>query len=382
MRSGGGFTRMTAAFLGVALVLLAVAVVLGAKWRTRRSAPQAEPQEDRSLEDLGRQAVERARRDVERVGWHLLMVGGSETSAGFVFTIGLWQTYQHPELILFAPAQNPQGMAGRLKAVAERVANGETFEAGTLYPGLLGKHPGAFREVQSQWHPMYLGTAAAFYESFDFPALQLFWPDGDGRFPWENHFAKDLFGFQPLLGEKNGILANVGLATILQASSDRQLLPEALGEVLAKWKAEESASLLEDWRWLLGPELSLLQATIFGDLILKSPDGHVHWLDTGSAALQEIGTSDAEGVERLCEHPAIFFPVSTLLELRALGWKPSTGQVYSWRQPPMLGGSETVDNVDLVSLNVHLSNLGRTAFAIKDLPVGAKIDGFEFKPLG
>jgi hypothetical protein len=75
--------------------------------------------------------------------------------------------------------------------------------------------------------------------------------------------------------------------------------------------------------------LSLLQATIFGDLILKSPDGHVHWLDTGSAVLQEIGTSDAEGVGRLCEHPAIFFPFSTLLELRALAWKPATGQVYS-----------------------------------------------------
>jgi len=356
------------------------------RWRKRRSAPQPEPQakqENPSIEDLGRQAVERARRAVEKVGSHFFMVGGSEKSAGFLFTIGLWQTYQHPELILFAPAQNPAGMEGRLSAVAERVARGERFEARKLYPELFGKHPGTLREVQAQWYPAYLGTASAFYESFDFPALQLFWPDGQSLFPWENGFARVMFT-SPLLWEKNAVLANVGLEAIqqAQAGSQQPLLPNSLGELLFQPDAARGNDLLEDWRWLIGPRLSLFCVTTFGDLILKSPEGHIHWLDTGSALHDEIGASEEEAIEMICRYPVIFFHANTLLAARESDWKPQEGQVYSWRQPPMLGGEESLDNLDFVPLAVHVSNLGRTAFAIKDLPEGSEISGVDFRPLG
>lgn len=44
------------------------------------------------------------------------------TANGFLYTVGLWRTYQHPEILLLSPQWDPQGMAGPLTALVERIA--------------------------------------------------------------------------------------------------------------------------------------------------------------------------------------------------------------------------------------------------------------------
>jgi hypothetical protein len=48
----------------------------------------------------------------------------------------------------------------------------------------------------------------------------------------------------------------------------------------------------------------------------------------------------------------------------------------------MLGGAETVDNVNLVDGEVHISFSARVAEAIKDLPPGTAIEEIRWTPLG
>ena len=160
---------------------------------------EAAEMDEATLERVGKAAVERAAKDVEQYGWHFVAVPGEDSAPGFVFTIGLWRTYEHPEIILFAPSQDPKGMAGRLAAVARRVAGGERFEINKSYDGLFGRFSGEFRRVDHHWYVDYLGTAAAYYESFEFPSIQLFWPDSEGRFPWSGEFPQELLRYQPAL---------------------------------------------------------------------------------------------------------------------------------------------------------------------------------------
>jgi MbtH protein len=137
--------------------------------------------------------------------------------------------------------------------------------------------------------------------------------------------------------------------------------------------------LLADWRWKVGDDARVFRVTVFGDVFTETADGLVYWLDTGMGRYVEAAGSAEEwaSVGRLRGRD--WFHWKTLERLRSLGIELPLGEVYSWRQPLFLGGAESVDNVDLVSLVVHVSHAGREAEAVKDLPDGAKIESVDFE---
>lgn len=340
-----------------------------------------DPEQD--IEALGRAAVERARRDVEAFGWHVVMVSGGG-DPGFLFTIGLWQTYGHPEIVLFAPSADPRGMAGRLQAVAERVKTGETFDTETLYEGLFGPYTGTFRPVAEGWYPYFLGTALAFYGGYDFPVLQLFWPDQSGHFPWDPDFTLALAPFQPLLHETTTNLANLppAVAAEVDESGNVQTVSLSSDDLFIDLDEETADGLLEDWRWLVGSgETQVFHVTVFGDLFLQKADGRIYRLDTGRAFFEDVA-EDADGwAEQAAIHGPRWFHLPVFLTLRSLGMTLADDQVYGWRHPPFLGGVEDADNVDLVSAPVHIRHLGKLAESVKDLPPGTPVSGVNLEPV-
>ncbi|HEV2852633.1 MAG TPA: DUF4262 domain-containing protein [Thermoanaerobaculia bacterium] len=340
-----------------------------------------DPEQD--IQALGRAAVERARRDVEAFGWHVVMVSGGG-DPGFLFTIGLWKTYGHPEILLFTPGEDPRGMAGRLQAVAQRVKAGETFEDEALQEGLFGPYPGTFRPVAQGWYPYFLGTALAFYESYDFPVLQLFWPDQAGRFPWEPDFTLSLAPFQPLLHETTTNLANLppGVAAEVAESAELRTVSLSSDDLFVDLDEEAADGLLEDWRWLVGDgEAQVFHVTVFGDLFLQRKDGRIYRLETGRAFLEEVAEDVEDWAEQASVHGPRWFHLPVFLSLRSLGMTLVDDQIYGWRHPLFLGGAEDADNVALVSAPAHIRHLGRLAESVKDLPPGTPVGGVNFEPV-
>lgn len=186
--------------IGVLLLVLASVLVAGGLQLLGRRASEKRLNES-VLEPLVRAAITKARQDVEKFGWHVVLVPGEEGDSGFLYTVGLWKTYRHPEIILFSTSENPGVFLGRLAAIAKRIAAGERFEPGKTYEGLFGKYPGAFRTVQADRYESYVGIAGWVYGSFDFPEEQLFWPDHGGRFPWMSGFDEEVRHRQPQLYE-------------------------------------------------------------------------------------------------------------------------------------------------------------------------------------
>ena len=342
---------------------------------------ERDPEQD--IEALGRAALERAKQDVETFGWHVVMVSGGG-DPGFLFTIGLWKTYGHPEIVLFAPGEDPRGMAGRLQAVAQRVKAGETFGAEALYEGLFGAYPGTFRPVAQGWYPHFLGTAMAFYESYGFPVLQLFWPDQGGHFPWEPDFTLALAPFQPLLHETTTNLANLppGVTAEVAESEELQTVSLSSDDLFIDLDEETADGLLEDWRWLVGSgEAQVFHVTVFGDLFVQKADGRIYRLETGRAFFEEVAETTDGWAEQASVHGPRWFHLPVFLELRSLGMTLADDQVYGWRHPPFLGGAEAADNVDPVSAPVHLSRLGKLAESVRDLPPGTPLSGISFEPV-
>ena len=140
--------------------------------------------------------------DVERYGWHCLHIRGlvgESTLPYWSFSIGLFQTWQHPELVVFGLEQEQaHAVLGHL---VDRIKTGERFSSGQDYSDILDGYLCRFIVVDPRWYSDFFGYAQWFYETADgFPALQLLLPDKEGRYPWDDGYAITK-GMQPILSE-------------------------------------------------------------------------------------------------------------------------------------------------------------------------------------
>jgi hypothetical protein len=139
----------------------------------------------------------RVQADIERHGWHVVLVPPEADAPGWAHSIGLWQRFGHPELLVFG--SEPRQLGALVNALGERVRGGRRFATGETDAGILHGLPFAFRAVAPRWTSVFLGNAAWHYRSAEFAVLQGFWPDRDGRFPWSEGCAAELAAEQPQL---------------------------------------------------------------------------------------------------------------------------------------------------------------------------------------
>ena len=135
--------------------------------------------------------------DVKRYGWSCVAV--HDTSPPFAYTIGLVETYDHPELILFGrPDDDYPILADLVTAVSE----GTRIDPPAEY-ALLDGFPVATRPVDASHHETYLGFAMGFIRRIgrigQLQAVQIFIPDMEGVFPFQPDCAQPVYESQPRL---------------------------------------------------------------------------------------------------------------------------------------------------------------------------------------
>lgn len=135
--------------------------------------------------------------DIEKNGCHIVLVEADDYNPAFAYTVGLFPTYNHPEVICFGLA--PEVLKSLVRDAHKLVKEGKKLVPGYLFPEFLKDTNTQFLRVKPAFYPDYFGWAQRFYNSRNFPALQLVWPDKQQKFPWEKDFNPDLKFNQPLL---------------------------------------------------------------------------------------------------------------------------------------------------------------------------------------
>jgi len=135
-------------------------------------------------------------RDIERYGWTVLMIPASDYLPSFAYTVGLFQNFNHPELICF-------GLKGELaneilNDVGELIRKGEVIKIESNY-NLFEKSRAQFVNVDKRSISDHFRYAIRYYNTSEFPALQLVWTDRNDKFPWEEGFEEVFRYKQPLL---------------------------------------------------------------------------------------------------------------------------------------------------------------------------------------
>lgn len=156
--------------------------------------------------------------DVNTYGWHVILVAPSGDEPGWAYSIGMFRTLGHPEILMFGLRDST--MQTIINNTGERVRAGARFADGIEDAEAVEGYRCVFRMVARGWYPLVLGFSLWFYGEKEFPVLQLVWPDRDGRYPWDADYPVEMRGLQPLLFEQDPEKARAsGLLRSLDANA-------------------------------------------------------------------------------------------------------------------------------------------------------------------
>lgn len=135
-------------------------------------------------------------------------------------------------------------------------------------------------------------------------------------------------------------------------------------------------ALLDDWRWLIGPDRQPILLTAAGDAFLQdATDGTVHFLDVAAGKMQLVAQSEEHFRSLLGDRNFVseFFVPGLVAELRQTGCVLGIGQIYSFRRPPVLGGDYAPSNAEIGDIQVHFSLTGQIHRQVAALPPGTPV---------
>jgi hypothetical protein len=113
------------------------------------------------------------------------------------------QTCNHPEFIMFG--LDADNMHALFSGLIRDIHTGRSFAEPGVQAITLGgdEHRVGFRRVHPTQHPLYLGFAMGYCRHIgrigELEAVQAFWPDSSGKFPFEVGCDLAVYQLQPRL---------------------------------------------------------------------------------------------------------------------------------------------------------------------------------------
>jgi len=230
---------------------------------------------------------------IEEFGCQILTVDGGVSEYRWAYAFGIYDACGKPELITVG-LDISTGYAA-LNRAANALRAGVDLTVGR-HSDIVGKVDVVFRPADAVWVKQLMNSAKWFNGGWDFPVLQMIYPDLQNRFQWDDGFDEEFH--QPLLQE--GML-ETRVESDFRASID-------------------PTSSLYDWKFPVGPHTNAYLSKTVND-----GDEAVTYVshDADDGAWQFLGDSmsDGGGPVLVCLHHPIDKD-STLKELADLprGW--------------------------------------------------------------
>ena len=141
--------------------------------------------------------IAKINKEITQFGISVIALDATDYLASYAHSIGLWQQYQHPEIIIFGlPATMMQSILNEIAAI---IKSGKTIELNKEYDDFFENGKSIFVAVDNRNKADYFGYAIDFYKQVSFDAIELIWTDRNYKFPWEQGFEEEFKFKQPLL---------------------------------------------------------------------------------------------------------------------------------------------------------------------------------------
>jgi hypothetical protein len=137
--------------------------------------------------------------NIAEYGWHCVNIVEDNGCPPWTFTIGLYETWNHPELIVIGRSRATSH--AMLKTLADDIELNDPPNLGAPDGDVLLGVKCHYVEVNPRYYSDYIGFALWFYRKRKFPLHQIIWPNSDGLYPWDARAPTAFKEWQPVLGE-------------------------------------------------------------------------------------------------------------------------------------------------------------------------------------
>lgn len=218
--------------------------------------------------------------DIEKFGWTVMLLEATDYLPSFAYTVGLWKNYKHPEIISFGLTTKTLHLI--LNDVGEIAKSGRTIEVGKNYDDFFENGKTEFINVDKRNIADYFGQAIEFYNSKDFPAIQLIWTDRNNKFPWDNDYEEEFEHRQPLLDRNADFkfreAKNLGIFTTRQWLELGKPILHVIHDTDGDWQFLTGDQILEDAKLIALEQMTIKDNTL----------NEVFNLDYGEQAVREF----------------------------------------------------------------------------------------------
>ena len=140
--------------------------------------------------------------DIASHGWHCVNIMEEGELPPYSFTIGLFHSYGHPELIIFGLRAE---IAHQILAIAADAAkDGTPLDLSEPTDALLSNYTCCFGQVPVTEYHDHVGYCRWYYQGDDFPLYQIIWPSRSGSFPWHADATPEFKAIQPVISGTSG----------------------------------------------------------------------------------------------------------------------------------------------------------------------------------
>lgn len=147
-----------------------------------------------------KEAVNLMNENIQKNGYTVVGVMQGEDTPSFAYTVGLLETYNHPELIAFGLPVNT--VSALFRNVVEGIIENQVIIQAHIPYEQIANMPIEFINADTNKASAYMiGFINKYGNSRELKAMQLLWSDKQGFFPYEKEFDVAFLNSQPLLGK-------------------------------------------------------------------------------------------------------------------------------------------------------------------------------------
>jgi len=201
---------------------------------------------------------------VEKHGWYIALFHATDYLPSFAYTIGLWKTFGHPEVISFGFKIETLGAI--LNMAGDKIKAGETIQTSRDYDDFFENGRAQFINVHEENLKDYFGYGLWYNEHKPFPALQLVWTDRLNHFPWDANYEEEFIYKQPLLDRnfefKFREAKNLAVFTTRQWLELRKPILRVVHDIDGDWQFLTGDQMPEDIKIVALEQLILHDSTL------------------------------------------------------------------------------------------------------------------------
>ncbi|MEG0359849.1 MAG: DUF4262 domain-containing protein [Anaerorhabdus sp.] len=193
--------------------------------------------------------LNKTKSNIEKYGLQVVGIEATSYLPSFSYSVGLYESYQHPEIICFGLPMDL--VHGVINDVADLIKNGERIVPYQDYYDKFFKNSRAqFLLVDIRNLKDYFYATFNYYQHDNFSALQLVWTDRHDNFPWEEGFEEKFAYDQPLLDRNADFkfreAKNLGVFTTRQWLENNQPILRVVHDHDGDWQFLTCDQELED----------------------------------------------------------------------------------------------------------------------------------------